>query len=103
MPPLNTKIDVIRSGFRKSHIGSKAVLDLINEFQPFVSLHGHVHESAGIEKIGNTIAINLGSLYQLGEPSVAVFEVHKELKGLSVITYVIKNLELVSTNPLDVI
>ncbi|MEM0165670.1 MAG: phosphoesterase [Saccharolobus sp.] len=106
MPPLNTKIDVIRSGFRKSHIGSKAVLDLINEFQPFVSLHGHVHESAGIEKIGNTIAINPGSLYQLGEPSVAVFEVHKELKGLrelSVTAYVIKNLELVSTNPLDVI
>lgn len=50
MPPLNTKLDVIKVGFKKFHAGSKAVLDLINEYQPFVSLHGHVHESTGVER-----------------------------------------------------
>lgn len=100
MPPLNTKLDVIKVGFKKLHAGSKAVLDLINEYQPFVSLHGHVHESAGVEKIGNTTAINPGSLFQLGEPSIVLFDVYKEVKTigtLSIGSYVIKNIEFVTT------
>ncbi|QGA69213.1 metallophosphoesterase family protein [Sulfolobus sp. E11-6] len=106
MPPLNTKLDNAKIGIRKSHVGSKAVLDLITEFQPLISLHGHVHESTSMDKIGETIAINPGSLYQLGDPSIVTFEVHKELKSfgsVSVSKYVIKNIEFVSTNPLDVI
>ncbi|QGA54162.1 phosphoesterase [Sulfolobus sp. E5-1-F] len=106
MPPLNTKLDNVKIGIRKSHVGSKAVLDLITEFQPLISLHGHVHESTSMDKIGETIAINPGSLYQLGDPSIVTFEVHKELKSfgsVSVSKYVIKNIEFVSTNPLDVI
>lgn len=100
MPPLNTKLDVIKIGFKKLHAGSKAVLDLINEYQPFASLHGHVHESAGVEKIGNTIAINPGSIFQLGEPSIVLFDVYKEVKTigtLSIGSYVIKNIEFVTT------
>lgn len=100
MPPLNTKLDVIKVGFKKLHAGSKAVLDLINEYQPFVSLHGHVHESAGVEKIGNTTAINPGSIFQLGEPSIVLFDVYKEVKTigtLSIGSYVIKNIEFVTT------
>ncbi|MDT7862615.1 MAG: phosphoesterase [Saccharolobus sp.] len=100
MPPLNSKLDVIKVGFKKLHAGSKAVLDLINEYQPFVSLHGHVHESAGVEKIGNTTAINPGSIFQLGEPSIVLFDVYKEVKTigtLSIGSYVIKNIEFVTT------
>ncbi|BDB98284.1 metallophosphoesterase family protein [Saccharolobus caldissimus] len=100
MPPLNTKLDVIKVGFKKFHAGSKAVLDLINEYQPFVSLHGHVHESTGVEKIGNTTAINPGSIFQLGEPSIVLFDVYKEVKTigtLSIGSYVIKNIEFVTT------
>jgi len=100
MPPLNSKLDVIKVGFKKHHAGSKAVLDLINEYQPFVSLHGHVHESAGVEKIGNTTAINPGSIFQLGEPSIVLFDVYKEVKTigtLSIGSYVIKNIEFVTT------
>ncbi|AKA74879.1 phosphoesterase [Saccharolobus solfataricus] len=106
MPPLNTKLDNAKVGLRKSHVGSKAVLDLITEFQPIISLHGHVHESTSMDKVGETIAINPGSLYQLGDPSIVTFEVHKELKSfgsVNVSKYVIKNIEFVSTNPLDVI
>jgi hypothetical protein len=100
MPPLNSKLDVIKVGFKKLHAGSKAVLDLINEYQPFVSLHGHVHESAGVEKIGNTTAINPGSIFQLGEPSIVLFDVYKEVKTigtLSIGSYVIKNIDFVTT------
>jgi len=100
MPPLSSKLDVIKVGFKKLHAGSKAVLDLINEYQPFVSLHGHVHESAGVEKIGNTTAINPGSIFQLGEPSIVLFDVYKEVKTigtLSIGSYVIKNIEFVTT------
>ncbi|MCH4816536.1 MAG: phosphoesterase [Saccharolobus sp.] len=106
MPPLNTKLDNAKVGLRKSHVGSKAVLDLITEFQPLISLHGHVHESTSMDKIGETIALNPGSLYQLGDPSIVTFEVHKELKSfgsVSVSKYIIKNIEFVSTNPLDVV
>ncbi|ADX82216.1 phosphoesterase [Sulfolobus islandicus] len=106
MPPLNTKLDNAKVGLRKSHVGSKAVLDLITEFKPLISLHGHVHESTSMDKIGDTIAINPGSLYQLGDPSIVIFEVHKELKSFGSVSaskYVIKNIEFVSTNPLDVV
>lgn len=45
------------------HIGSIAIKRLIEEKQPLLSLHGHVHESASItgcwmQKIGKTIAMN---------------------------------------------
>lgn len=44
--------------------GSAAVADAIKEHQPLVSLHGHIHESTGVTKIGRTVCINPGSEYQ---------------------------------------
>lgn len=46
--------------------GSKAVRQLIEETQPLLSLHGHIHESKGVTKIGRTVAINPGSDYGSG-------------------------------------
>lgn len=46
--------------------GSSAVRDLELELQPLLGLHGHIHESAGIRRIGRTIAINPGSDYGTG-------------------------------------
>ena len=41
--------------------GSQAIRKAIEDFQPNVLLHGHIHEAAGaIEKIGKTIVINVG-------------------------------------------
>ena len=42
-------------------VGSTAVRRLIEERQPVLSVHGHVHESAGERKIGATMSINPGS------------------------------------------
>jgi uncharacterized protein len=44
--------------------GSVAVADAIRDYQPLVSLHGHIHESTGVTKIGRTVCINPGSEYQ---------------------------------------
>jgi uncharacterized protein len=44
-------------------VGSTAVRAALEEHQPLLSLHGHIHESRGIQKLGRTVAINPGSTY----------------------------------------
>jgi Icc-related predicted phosphoesterase len=46
--------------------GSVAVRQVIEETQPLLSLHGHIHESKGVTTIGRTVAINPGSDYGSG-------------------------------------
>jgi Icc-related predicted phosphoesterase len=46
--------------------GSTAVRDMIESYQPILSLHGHIHESRGITQIGRTTCINPGSNYSEG-------------------------------------
>ena len=47
-------------------VGSTAVRQIIEEVQPLVALHGHIHESRGQTQIGRTWAINPGSEYNSG-------------------------------------
>jgi uncharacterized protein len=53
-------------------VGSHAVRQLIEEFQPLLALHGHIHESRGEVQIGRTLAINTGSEYNSGHIHGAV-------------------------------
>jgi len=46
--------------------GSRAVRQVLEETQPVLSLHGHIHESKGVTRIGRTVAINPGSDYGSG-------------------------------------
>src|SRR5262245_46215580 len=46
--------------------GSKAVRRAIETHQPLLSLHGHIHESPGVVKIGRTTSVNPGSEYGEG-------------------------------------
>jgi Icc-related predicted phosphoesterase len=46
--------------------GSRAVRQIIEEAQPVLSLHGHIHESKGVTRIGRTVAVNPGSDYGSG-------------------------------------
>jgi Icc-related predicted phosphoesterase len=50
-------------------VGSKAVREAIEKYQPLVTLHGHIHESPGANRIGRTLAINPGSDYHTGRIS----------------------------------
>lgn len=47
-------------------VGSHAVRAFLEEVQPLVALHGHIHESRGTAKIGNTVCVNPGSSYSEG-------------------------------------
>jgi uncharacterized protein len=42
-------------------VGSTAVRRIIEKYQPVLSVHGHIHESGGERKIGDTLSINPGS------------------------------------------
>jgi len=48
------------------HVGSKAVAEAIERYQPLMGLHGHIHESYGHDTIGRTPVINPGSEYGEG-------------------------------------
>lgn len=47
-------------------VGSHAVRDAIEQTQPFLALHGHIHEARGTAKVGRTFVCNPGSLYTEG-------------------------------------
>jgi Icc-related predicted phosphoesterase len=42
-------------------VGSTAVRRVIENYQPLLAVHGHIHESGGERKIGQTLCINPGS------------------------------------------
>ena len=83
-PPSNTNLDitdkVIKSGKdvmvdRKSgmvHVGSHSIRKIIEKYQPLLSIHGHIHESAGEDMIEGSLCINPGSEYELGILNAAI-------------------------------
>ncbi len=47
-------------------VGSHAVRELILEHKPLLGLHGHIHEGKGAVRVGKTLCINPGSMYEQG-------------------------------------
>lgn len=74
IPPYDTLLDqapklsdkLVPSTDETIPAGSKAVLEAIKKHQPMLGLHGHIHESRGIVKLGRTICLNPGSEYSEG-------------------------------------
>jgi uncharacterized protein len=62
-PELEGGTKMKRGGAIQAAVGSTAVYEAIAHYQPLLSLHGHIHESRGMQKIGRTVAINPGSAY----------------------------------------
>ncbi|MGC8635149.1 MAG: metallophosphoesterase family protein [Candidatus Limnocylindrales bacterium] len=58
--------------------GSPAVRQFLLEHQPLLSLHGHIHEAAGIRRLGRTIAINPGSDYATGTLNGALVTLERD-------------------------
>ena len=46
--------------------GSSAVRDAIEKYKPMLGLHGHIHESQSVARLGRTTCINPGSEYAEG-------------------------------------
>ncbi len=55
-------------------VGSTAVREAIERYQPQLGLHGHIHESRGAQRIGRTLCINPGSEYQDGALRAAIID-----------------------------
>jgi Icc-related predicted phosphoesterase len=55
-------------------VGSTAVRTFIENAQPLLSLHGHVHEAGGATHIGRTLCLNPGSAYTSGTLASAIVE-----------------------------
>jgi Icc-related predicted phosphoesterase len=56
-PPARTRLDRLVDG---TSIGSEAIRAFLERRQPPLSLHGHIHESPGVERLGRTVAVNPG-------------------------------------------
>ncbi len=73
--------DLVPSVGKTVSAGSKAVLNVIRKYQPLLGLHGHIHESRGVQKIGRTVCMNPGSEYTEGIlRGVIVFLEKKKIK-----------------------
>jgi Icc-related predicted phosphoesterase len=58
---------IVRAGQIVMHgAGSKSVRKAIETHQPMLGLHGHIHESQGVVKLGRTTCLNPGSEYGEG-------------------------------------
>ena len=67
---------VVRGGYvQTKNVGSTAVREALTRYQPVLSLHGHIHESPGMAKVGRTVCINPGSEYVDGILRAAVVTV----------------------------
>ncbi len=60
-PPYGTKVDVALDG---EHIGLKIIRDVIERIRPVLNVCGHVHESPGVDSIGDTVIVNPGPAYE---------------------------------------
>ena len=56
-PPWGTSLDRTWNG---APVGSRAIRAFIERHRPPLTLHGHIHESAGVDRIGSTVSVNPG-------------------------------------------
>jgi len=77
VPPYDTGLDLailLKDDLKYQHygqpiegpIGSHAVFNILDRYQPLISLHGHVHESRCFYRLGKTTCFNPGSEYTEG-------------------------------------
>ncbi len=89
-PPYGTGLDeapALDENMRPTHggavmkpVGSTAVRAAILKYEPLLSVHGHIHESKGVRKLGRTLAMNPGSSYTDGVLQGAILDLN-EKKG----------------------
>jgi Icc-related predicted phosphoesterase len=82
-PPFRTNLDVLYDG---RSVGSRAIRQFIEENQPYLTLHGHIHEAPSRsgsyrDKIGNTVCINPGQTTR--DLHAVVFEMEDVLNTMN--------------------
>jgi Icc-related predicted phosphoesterase len=79
-PELTEDMSLKHAGHATRPVGSTAVRQAIEDFQPALSLHGHIHEARGSSRLGRTLCINPGSSYEQGQLLGAVVELDGKKK-----------------------
>lgn len=80
-PPFDTGADF---AFTDEHVGSRAIRSFIEQHQPLACFCGHIHEGAGIDRIGDTVILNPGPLRRGGYvwASVKDGEIEADIRSL---------------------
>lgn len=87
-PKLDEDLRLMSSGagVQLESVGSRAVREAIEHYQPLAGLHGHIHESVGIQYLGKTACVNPGSEYQLGRLNGVMLEIEAgKLRNLKLV------------------
>ena len=76
--PNQTNLDQVLT---KNHVGSIAVRLFIEDCQPYLTLHGHIHETVDVsgnfkDNIGNTICLTSGNHDTGNKLAVLVFDLY---------------------------
>jgi len=85
-PELTKDMRLAYAGRSLVPVGSKAVLQVIDKYEPLLSLHGHIHEGKGTRKYRKTLCINPGSMYEQGILHGAVIELKPNKIGGYILT-----------------
>src|ERR1700716_2189015 len=62
----NLQVQAVLGQVQYEAVGSTAVRDLNLKNKPLPGLHGHIHESSGVRRLGRTMILNPGSDYSTG-------------------------------------
>ena len=98
-PPYNTQLDdapaldedlrvqATLGQVQYAAVGSTAVRDIETQYQPLLGLHGHIHESSGIRRIGprKSMVINPGSDYSTGALNGALITLDRDKAGAQLV------------------
>jgi len=76
-PELDKNLRPVLAGNSMIPVGSTALRAAIEKSQPLLSLHGHIHEGRGSTRIGTTLCINPGSMYEQGTLLGAIVKLGK--------------------------
>jgi uncharacterized protein len=79
-PELTADMRLKDAGHSTKPVGSTAVRETIEQHQPALALHGHIHEARGSTRLGKTLCINPGSSYEQGQLLGAVIELDGKKK-----------------------
>jgi hypothetical protein len=79
-PALTEDMRLVEGGRVTKHVGSVAVREAIEQKEPALSLHGHIHESRGVARLGRTLSVNPGSSYEQAVLMGALVQVNGKRK-----------------------
>jgi Icc-related predicted phosphoesterase len=90
-PPYDTSLDKgpkldenmkpvpdVSGGIQMVPVGSTAIRNAIEKYQPLLGLHGHIHESKASQNLGRTLLLNPGSEYGEGILRGAIVELNEK-------------------------